>query len=354
MKQILVILLAGLLCFQIYQKTVNAPSQEDSDNDKQEIIELSEVNPHEPEEEGPPNPDESGELSQKEVEETEGLAQMRTDDPGLEDPPEIDAAETNSENNFNRQTEIQTLLNSLKLSATLLDKHGIEFILVNPKEASNKPDFNGNNEGSDLELPFYLQETEMTQGNWEKIMGGASWKNSKEYQANPGYSESPGHPIYFVSYSDVHAFISQLNSQELTSIYRLPTQEEWEYAAKPGLKPSSTANSEPISGTDAWCSENASEPMPVGTSKPNSLGFRDMVGNVWEWVMDKDDDFSPKTALTNLEDGRIKRGGSWMKALSNCNYSSSDPADINTRDEDLGFRLVRDIPELKKYKSVDE
>ena len=236
------------------------------------------------------------------------------------------------------------------LFRSLTDKYGIEFILVDPRASSDGSIPVFTNQEEDLEFPFYLQKTEMTQGNWEKIMEGPTWRNSNEYKVSEKYSESPNHPIYFVNYQDVHAFISKLNSAEATAVYRLPTQEEWEFAAKS----SSTPYPEDTSGNYAWCAENASEPMPVGTLKANPRGFHDMVGNVWEWVMNGDDNFSGKATLRDLENGRTKQGGSWMKDPSNCNYASMDSMGINARDEDLGFRLVRDLPEVANYKSSHE
>ena len=149
MKQLLVILLAGLLCFQIYQKIMNQPPKEGSDDRERQTVELSKSGSNETEDKDSANRTEPDELNQSQIGESTTSTLTETNE---------------EENNFNRQIAIDKLLTSVKLSTTLTDKYGIEFILVDPRASSDGsiPEFT--NQEEDLEFPFYLQKTEMKIG----------------------------------------------------------------------------------------------------------------------------------------------------------------------------------------------
>ncbi|MBA4348368.1 MAG: hypothetical protein C0415_00040 [Thermodesulfovibrio sp.] len=158
---------------------------------------------------------------------------------------------------------------------------------------------------------FYIGKYEVTQGQWKAIMGD-----------NPSRFEDCGDncPVESVSWDDVQEFINKLN-QKTEKNYRLPTEAEWEYAARSGGKNekwAGTSNQSEL-GEYAWYRENSGDKThPVGQKKPpNGLGIYDMSGNVWEWVSDWFDvnyyKNSPKDNPKGPSSGSYKalRGGSW-------------------------------------------
>jgi len=125
---------------------------------------------------------------------------------------------------------------------------------------------------------FYLGIYEVTQGQWEKVMGNnpSSFKKGNNY------------PVERVSWEDVQQFIHRLNSQTGRK-YRLPTEAEWEYAARSGGKQEKYAgtNQEGELKEYAWFTANSDfQTHPVGQKRPNGLGIYDMIGNVSEWCAD--------------------------------------------------------------------
>lgn len=155
---------------------------------------------------------------------------------------------------------------------------------------------------------FAIGKYEVTQGQWQEIMGH-----------NPSRYNSCGSdcPVDQVSWNDIQEFIAKLNSKT-NKQYRLPTEAEWEYAARSGGKPEKFSGGNSVD-TVAWYSKNAeNRPHAVGTKQPNGLGIYDMSGNVWEWVYDcfRPDYYkkSPKNNPQgpNCSDKRVLRGGSWF------------------------------------------
>ena len=157
-----------------------------------------------------------------------------------------------------------------------------------------------------LSSAYRIGKYEVTQGQWQKIMG-----------SNPSHFSSCGDncPVEQVSWDDVQEFIRRLNSQTSKS-YRLPTEAEWEYAARSGGK------AEKYSGGDnpdavAWYGGNSGDGThPVGQKQANGLGLYDMSGNVWEWVSDWYGAYpsgrqqNPNVSLGGTD--RVVRGGSWI------------------------------------------
>ena len=190
-----------------------------------------------------------------------------------------------------------------------------------------------------ISRPFYIQTTEVTQGQWKKVMG-----------SNPSNFSGCGDdcPVEQVSWDDVQDFIRKLNSMEGTDKYRLPTEAQWEYAARSGGKAEEYAgtSSESSLGDYAWYSANSgSKTHSVGQKKPNGLGLYDMSGNVWEWVQDWYGDY-PSGSVTDPTgpssgSDRVSRGGSWYADPKYCRsaYRSYSPPDA--RGSYLGFRLSR-------------
>jgi formylglycine-generating enzyme required for sulfatase activity len=184
---------------------------------------------------------------------------------------------------------------------------------------------------------FYLGKYEVTQGQWKRVMGG----NPSHFQV------SDDNPVDTVSWNDAQEFIRRL-SQMSGKSYRLPTEAEWEYAARSGGKREKWAgtSSEFELRDYAWFSGNSgSKTHPVGQKKPNGPGFYDMSGNVWEWCGDwGDKDYyrnSPKNDPPGPSGGQYKmlRGGSWEHYWVGVRTAVRLKLDASARGITLGFRL---------------
>lgn len=193
---------------------------------------------------------------------------------------------------------------------------------------------------------FYIQTTEVTQGQWVGIMGN-----------NPSYRVSCGDncPVEEVSWDTVQSFINTLN-QHGDGTYRLPTEAEWEYCARAGTTtPFYTGNClstdqanydgtrVPYSHCDVGTYRETT--TPVGTFAANAWGLYDMTGNVWEWCQDWYGAY-PATAVTDPSGAssgteRVRRGGSWDSVAVGCRSANraSDPPGYSSTI--VGFRLVR-------------
>lgn len=183
---------------------------------------------------------------------------------------------------------------------------------------------------------YYIGETEVTQDLWEAVMG-----------SNPSGFKEPKNPVENVSWNDCQEFIKKLN--ELTGKnFRLPTEAEWEYAARGG----NMSQGYKYSGSNiiedvAWYGDNSSrEPHPVGTKSPNELGIYDMSGNVWEWCSDwYGENYYSSSSQTNPTgptsgSRRVVRGGSWINYAQFCRVSYRSYYYPGDRDGCIGFRLA--------------
>jgi formylglycine-generating enzyme required for sulfatase activity len=186
---------------------------------------------------------------------------------------------------------------------------------------------------------FYLGKFPVTQGQWQKV----EWENPS------AFPKSDMHPVEQVTWADVEDFIRRLN--ELTAgdaPFRLPSEAEWEYAARSGGRRELYAGGDDVD-TVAWYGENSrGSTQPVGLKAANGLGIHDMSGNVWEWCRDVYSGSSaPETQRGRRppRDGsareRVIRGGSWnLDAWSaRCSRRFGFPEDYFGAG--LGFRLAR-------------
>ena len=179
---------------------------------------------------------------------------------------------------------------------------------------------------------YYICKYEVTQALWQAVMGN-----------NPSYFKGENLPVDNVSWNDCQEFISKLNSI-IGKNFRLPTEAEWEYAARGGNKSRSYQYSGSSNLSDvAWCRDNSgSKTHAVGTKQANELGIYDMSGNVWEWCQDWFSSYSNFSQVnptgTNSESRRVRRGGSLYNRCCRSSYRNRGTPD--GRHSDLGLRLV--------------
>ena len=203
----------------------------------------------------------------------------------------------------------------------------------------------GSSSGPDSEKParqvtlshgFEIAKFEVTQAQWEAVTG-----------SNPSRFKGEGRPVEGVSWNDAKAFIRALNAQDPRYEYRLPTEAEWEYAARAG-------GTGDFAGTGVlaemgWCEETAGGAThPVGRLEPNAWGLYDMHGNVWEWVQDRfaADYYASAPAIDppgpSAGDARVVRGGAWSYPVTRCTASARAHPAPDARADFIGFRLVRE------------
>jgi formylglycine-generating enzyme required for sulfatase activity len=181
---------------------------------------------------------------------------------------------------------------------------------------------------------FYIGKQEVTQAQWKALMSN-----------NPSRFKGNSLPVENVSWDDVQMFIERLNA--ITGKrYRLPTEAEWEYAARGGNKAKKTKYAGDASVKSvAWMIDNSDRKThPVGTKQPNELGIYDMSGNVCEWCHDWYSAYStavqknPKGASSGSH--RVNRGGSWSSGAHHCRVANRLDNSHKFHDNSLGFRLA--------------
>ena len=181
---------------------------------------------------------------------------------------------------------------------------------------------------------YYIGKYEVTQALWQAVMG-----------SNPSNFKGDDLPVEEVSWNDCQDFISKLNAMT-GKRFRLPSEAEWEYAARGGKKSRGYQYSGSNTlGNVAWYEGNSgSKTHAVGTKQPNELGIYDMTGNVWEWCQDRDGSYSssPQTNPTGAASGsfRVDRGGGWCHSAGDCRTSFSLVGAPGIRYYGLGLRLV--------------
>jgi len=190
---------------------------------------------------------------------------------------------------------------------------------------------------------FYIGKFEVTQGEYQKVMG-VNPSNFKQCGANCSVEQ--------VSWDDAQQFITRLNNLTGKS-YRLPTEAEWEYAARSGGKKEKFSGGDDIDSV-AWYDKNSGNSThPVGQKTPNGLGLYDMSGNVWEWCSDYYDEGyykkGPKKGNWKNPQGategsnRVLRGGSWRDDARFVRAAYRYYGSPDNRISYLGFRLVSPV-----------
>ncbi|MBD5297053.1 MAG: formylglycine-generating enzyme family protein [Bacteroides sp.] len=211
--------------------------------------------------------------------------------------------------------------------------NGVSFDMIEIEGGSYKM---GSNDGKDDEKPvhdetvatFQIGKTEVTQELWEAVMG-----------TNPSNFKGEANlPVEMVSWPDCNTFITRLN-EATGKNFRLPTEAEWEYAARGGNKSQGYTYSGSNTLDDvAWYNDNSdSKTHPVAQKQPNELGIYDMSGNVYEWTSDKycTDYNQPRTSSN-----RVYRGGSWYGTPNNARVAYRYGFSESNTGISLGLRLA--------------
>jgi formylglycine-generating enzyme required for sulfatase activity len=194
---------------------------------------------------------------------------------------------------------------------------------------------------------FQIGKYEVTQAQWKAVM--ETTVRQQRDKAGPDeslYGEGDNYPMYYVSWNEAQEFISRLN-KATGKRYRLPTEAEWEYAARggarsKGYKYSGSNNLDEV----AWFYyDNAKlQTHPVGSKKANELGIHDMSGNVCEWCQDRYGAYSASSQQNpkGANDGsyRVYRGGGWSHYAFNCRVAFRYSYSPGDRHGNLGFRVV--------------
>ena len=185
-----------------------------------------------------------------------------------------------------------------------------------------------------INKPYYIGIYEVTQAQWEKVMG----TNPSVFQGDKVNDQADQHPVDNITWEQAQEFIKKLNTLEKTQSYRLPTEFEWEYAARAGRQTDiSTADAI----KEAWFDEflKNSSTHRVGTKAPNPWGIYDMLGNVWEWVEDYDnlkfyaDPIPPKKGKNH-----VLKGAGFTNHVKSMTYYNHGGGPGNKFD--VGFRII--------------
>lgn len=245
--------------------------------------------------------------------------------------------------------------NPVTVNSQIRNSVGMEFVLVpagefemgSPLREKRRKLWESPVHRVTIKYPFYLGRYPVTQEQWSKVMGN-----------NPSYFRGEKHPVENVSWEDVQAFVRKINAVENTggksSVYRLPTEAEWEYAARAGNSGSYFFGDDESKLKEyAWFLKNSGlETHPVGLKKPNPWGFYDLYGNVGEWVQDEYhisykgaplDGGAWESLFTSVSmPVRIRRGGGWNGNAGCCRSAERLFAAQDMRLNSLGFRIVRE------------
>jgi sulfatase modifying factor 1 len=244
----------------------------------------------------------------------------------------------------------KTFINSLEMEFTLIQSG--TFTMGSPPDEPYRGSSEVRHRVS-ISRPFYMQTTEVTLKQWRSLMGKRLLLRRKG---------SDNMPVTQVSWFDCMEFIKRLNRLGEEK-YRLPTEAEWEYAARAGTQ-SAFIWGNTIDCEKAMYGNNRlkndvcqlyiksigieiDQPAPVKSYQPNLWGLYDMHGNVWEWCMDWYGVFGkiPVTDPKGPDSGtmRIRRGGSWFKHGHSCRSANRSLGHPATRYRTTGFRLVGNI-----------
>jgi formylglycine-generating enzyme required for sulfatase activity len=225
------------------------------------------------------------------------------------------------------------------------------FMMGSPANESGRDSDEGPQHQVTISKGFELQATEVTQGQWVAVMGSNPSRFSRhthcpgEHVESGGVYMCPNNPVEYVSWDMAQEFIQKLNSRGDGYRYRLPTEAEWEYAARAGTTGPYAGDLEAM----AWYDQNSGYiTHPVAKKQANAWGLYDMHGNAYEWTADWYGSYSSGavTDPTGPSTGSIRvfRGGSWYDRARYCRSALRDGVSPDFRYFSLGFRLLRTNP----------
>lgn len=195
---------------------------------------------------------------------------------------------------------------------------------------------------------FFIGQFEITQSQWEAVMETSVVQQSRKADAKLTLDKlngvGPDYPMYYVTWEEAMEFC-RLLSKKTGKKYSLPTEAEWEFAARGGLKSDARSRTK-YSGSNlvervAWYDRGSCH--PVGQLEPNELNIYDMSGNVWEWCLDRyERDYAddPEFLAGNNGSQRVFRGGGWRGSADGCRSANRHGHAPGYRCFDLGFRVA--------------
>jgi len=259
----------------------------------------------------------------------------------------LGACSSNS-NRGNQNPSANTAANA-PTPASQKNSVGMELVYINPGNFMMGSRLPGTDEGPlhrvVFKEGFWMGKFEVTQSQWESVMGTtiAQHRNKKKTSA-PLAGEGADYPMYYVSLDEASEFIKRLNAKNDGFVYSLPSEAQWEYAARAGTTENNYGDLDDI----AWYSKNSGKSThPVGGKRPNAFGLYDMSGNVFEICTDVHNmdgyEGAPTDGSANTigdSEFRVARGGSWEEDASDMRVSLRVIIGPSDRTGNLGFRVV--------------
>ena len=198
------------------------------------------------------------------------------------------------------------------------------FVLGSPASEEGRRQDEGPQHEVEVSQGFWLGKYEITQAQWEAVMGTTPWSGQDFVQPDPN------HPAVYISWEDLQLFVGRLNRAAGEALYRLPTEAEWAYACRAGTTTRwSFGDDESRLGDYAWYHDNTWEiglehPQPVGKKRPNPWGLYDMHGNVWEWCLDLYGSYSNRSQIDPSGPDRLPLGRP-ERVMRGGNFSYNSP-----------------------------
>jgi formylglycine-generating enzyme required for sulfatase activity len=185
----------------------------------------------------------------------------------------------------------------------------------------------------EITRPFCLGQFEITERQWEQVMSG---------DPKPPQKSTDNLPKTYVSWEEAEEFVSKINGPVGKLRFRLPTEAEWEYAARAGTTWHYSFGDDP--SELSRYGNCGSKKAPVGQFLPNPWHLYDMHGNLWEWVEDRYGDYSAELAIDPhgpaQGERRVRRGGGFESSNDNCQSTARKSAEPEKRLRNVGFRIV--------------